>query len=218
MRVRYIEDVEYFEETGMREYPSLVDGEEYVVTKTTEYEDVAIEYEIKIEDIDGKWRKLGKFPADIFEPVLYACPCCGRNTLEYRENYNICKTCYWEDEPHMEERPDEESTANDNISLNQYRKNWIEEKKKGVYNRNTFERADTYSRFNRTDLEGDNICGCFYCLEIFSPKEIYEWCCESARGDGVTALCPHCGIDSVIGESSGYPITKETLKAMNRYF
>ena len=34
-----------------------------------------------------------------------------------------------------------------------------------------------------------------------------------------TALCPFCGIDSIISESSGFPITKEFLEQMNkRYF
>jgi hypothetical protein len=29
-----------------------------------------------------------------------------------------------------------------------------------------------------------------------------------------TALCPHCGIDAVIGDASGFPITKEFLSEM----
>ena len=31
-----------------------------------------------------------------------------------------------------------------------------------------------------------------------------------------TAVCPYCGIDAVIGESSGYPITAEFLKRMRK--
>ena len=64
-------------------------------------------------------------------------------------------------------------------------------------------------------LENDKKCGCFYCLEIFDPAEIEEWItCD--RGD--TAMCPYCSVDAVIGESSGYPITKEFLEKMNRYW
>ncbi|MCL2337863.1 MAG: cytoplasmic protein [Firmicutes bacterium] len=54
------------------------------------------------------------------------------------------------------------------------------------------------------------ICGCFYCQAIFSPKEIKEW----VKDISGTALCPYCGIDSIIGESSGYPITPQFLKKM----
>jgi hypothetical protein len=51
-------------------------------------------------------------------------------------------------------------------------------------------------------------------LQIFAPSEIVEWIPDS-KG---TAICPYCGIDSVIGESSGYPITKGFLEEMNRYW
>ena len=67
--------------------------------------------------------------------------------------------------------------------------------------------AHKYCTRNKENLQKDTICGCFYCLEIFSPKEIEMWL---NRED--TALCPYCCVDSVIGESSGYPITKIFLK------
>jgi len=31
-----------------------------------------------------------------------------------------------------------------------------------------------------------------------------------------TALCPHCGVDSVIGSAAGFPLTDEFLKAMHQ--
>ena len=71
--------------------------------------------------------------------------------------------------------------------------------------------AHKFCCHHREMLEKDDKCGCFSCLKIFNPKEIYEWLeCDI----GQTALCPYCGIDSVIGESSGYPITKKFLKKM----
>ena len=70
-----------------------------------------------------------------------------------------------------------------------------------------------YCTGNKEQLKNDAVCGCFYCLEIFSPKEIKMWLDREN-----TALCPYCCLDSVIGESSGYPITKEFLKKMNEYW
>ena len=67
---------------------------------------------------------------------------------------------------------------------------------------------------HKNELTKDKICGCFYCLEIFSPNEIEMWINE---GDG-TAICPYCGIDSIIGESSNCEITKEFLDEMNKYW
>lgn len=74
--------------------------------------------------------------------------------------------------------------------------------------------AHVHSSNHKEILLKDEKCGCFYCTEIFSPNEIDEWVMDP----GGTALCPYCGIDSVIGESSGYPITKEFLEAMKKYW
>lgn len=74
--------------------------------------------------------------------------------------------------------------------------------------------AHEYCTNNKESLRVDSVCGCFYCLEIYSPTEIEEWI-KDTKG---TALCPYCGIDSVIGESSGYPITKEFLRKMQKHW
>lgn len=75
-------------------------------------------------------------------------------------------------------------------------------------------KAHQFCSNNKKDLLKDKKCGCFYCGKIFSPTKIEEWI-DSAND---TALCPYCGIDSVIGESSGFPITKEFLEKMYKYW
>ena len=74
--------------------------------------------------------------------------------------------------------------------------------------------AHDFCTNNKPMLIKDKKCGCFFCLSIFEPSEIHEWIKDT---DG-TALCPYCGIDSVIGESSGYPLTKEFLSEMKQYW
>ncbi|QVK19665.1 cytoplasmic protein [Mycoplasmatota bacterium] len=66
--------------------------------------------------------------------------------------------------------------------------------------------AHQFCTSNRKMLEKDNLCGCFYCLEIFNPKGITGWIEDR---DGDTALYPYCNIDSIISKSSGYPLTKK---------
>ena len=66
---------------------------------------------------------------------------------------------------------------------------------------------------HRTEIVTSHTWGCFYCLEIFDAREIEDW-----TDDGQTAMCAKCGIDSVIGSGSGFPITKEFLREMNRYW
>jgi hypothetical protein len=65
----------------------------------------------------------------------------------------------------------------------------------------------------RGELMASERCGCFYCLEVFAPKAIVEW-----ADDEQTALCPHCGIDSVIGSSSGHPIDQSFLRRMKEHW
>jgi hypothetical protein len=46
--------------------------------------------------------------------------------------------------------------------------------------------------------------------------EIDEWTDIDNPLAEQTALCPRCGIDSVIGDKAGFPITPEFLDEMNR--
>lgn len=36
-------------------------------------------------------------------------------------------------------------------------------------------------------------------------------------GDGETALCPRCGIDSVIGDGAGFAVDRALLVEMNAF-
>lgn len=79
-------------------------------------------------------------------------------------------------------------------------------------------RAHRHSSYHREELLASETCGCFYCCNIFPPAEIWEWT-DKCRRIGHLAICPRCGIDSVIGSESGYPITREFLEQMKvRWF
>ena len=78
--------------------------------------------------------------------------------------------------------------------------------------RNEYEQASKFSRNNKTALQHDSVCGCYFCMKIFPTHEIEEYCDEES-----TAICPHCNVDAVIGESSGYLINDEFLKCMRGY-
>jgi hypothetical protein len=67
---------------------------------------------------------------------------------------------------------------------------------------------------NREQIAKSEVCGCFHCLAVFAPTEIKEWV-----DNDDTALCPKCGIDSVLGSASSFPINKEFLRKMKvRWF
>jgi hypothetical protein len=61
----------------------------------------------------------------------------------------------------------------------------------------------------REELSQSDGCGCFYCFQTYSPSEVKTWV-----DDNQTAICPRCGMDSVIGSASGFPLTKVALRKM----
>lgn len=73
--------------------------------------------------------------------------------------------------------------------------------------------AHKHSSYHREEIVNSTRCGCFYCRGVFSPAEIMLWV-DNMSDVGQTALCPRCGIDSVIGDRSGYPITDAFLQEM----
>jgi hypothetical protein len=78
-------------------------------------------------------------------------------------------------------------------------------------------RAHKNSFRNREEVQVSSLCGCFYCLRTFAPAEVVDW--EDEKGGvSATALCPKCGIDSVIGSASGFPVTEDFLKRMNQHW
>ena len=68
---------------------------------------------------------------------------------------------------------------------------------------------------NRKEVLRSGACGCFHCGQIYSSRLIGTW---APGAEGETAVCPFCGVDSVIGDASGLPITKEFLGEMHDYW
>jgi len=85
--------------------------------------------------------------------------------------------------------------------------------KHNKYSEDFLENAHKGSSLHKEEILSYEICGCFYCEQLYSPKEIVDWI-EENYADGETAICPKCDIDSVLSQK--YPIEdKEFLNAMN---
>lgn len=76
--------------------------------------------------------------------------------------------------------------------------------------------AHNKSIYHREEIESSSLCGCFHCQQIFPSRDIKDWTDEAKPLSAQTALCPHCGIDSVIGDQSGFEITSAFLSEMHR--
>jgi hypothetical protein len=82
----------------------------------------------------------------------------------------------------------------------------------------TLRSAHRKSSNHRAEILSSESCGCFYCRSVFSPTEISEWVDEGPDGIGSTALCPRCGIDSVIGSAAGFPLDESFLSQMREFW
>ncbi|OHU34212.1 hypothetical protein BKG80_06700 [Mycobacteroides chelonae] len=71
-----------------------------------------------------------------------------------------------------------------------------------MWGRKLVDKAHPHRTNNLAALCRSAVSGGFYCLAIYSPSTITEW---TDYDD--SALCPKCGIDSVLAENSGSPIT-----------
>jgi hypothetical protein len=56
--------------------------------------------------------------------------------------------------------------------------------------------ARVHASQHRLEIEASDRCGCFSCFRIFAKADIKSWVDKEQ-----TALCPHCGLDSVLGSA-----------------
>lgn len=61
--------------------------------------------------------------------------------------------------------------------------------------------------------KASKMAGCYHCTSIFEAVEVV-----AQTDEGKTALCPKCQTDTVIFDSTGYPISKDSLDAAKKYW
>lgn len=71
----------------------------------------------------------------------------------------------------------------------------------------------TYSSHNRNLIAVASKCYCFYCKASVESREIQNY-----ADNGQTAICPKCGIDSIIPDSIDEPVDRKTIAEMNEYW
>lgn len=87
-----------------------------------------------------------------------------------------------------------------------------------VFDIKYIEAAHKHCSHHFQEIQESELCGCFCCLNVFKPEDINEWY-EEPHKKGLTACCPKCGIDSVLGSKSGLPVSeKQFLNEMNEYW
>lgn len=69
---------------------------------------------------------------------------------------------------------------------------------------------------NRASIKKGAKAGCFFCLEIFPKEDVREYTSQGRKAVNESALCPRCGIDSVLSQSlfASVPELKKALREM----
>ena len=75
----------------------------------------------------------------------------------------------------------------------------------------------SFSSDHRREIEASEQVGCFYCSSVYDPKAIEEWVDEAEDGNGTTALCAKCGIDSVL-PGTKVELSPEVLADMREFW
>ena len=75
----------------------------------------------------------------------------------------------------------------------------------------------SHSIRNEESILKSDFCGCFHCISIFPVADVKSSAMMVEKDGCKTAICPICGIDSVLGDAS-VEITAELLETMNEYY
>jgi hypothetical protein len=67
---------------------------------------------------------------------------------------------------------------------------------------------------NRIECEAKEICGCFYCCNIFPSTKITSYLDVTLAKSERTAVCPHCDLDTVLPGVTD----RSTLKKMQVFW
>ena len=92
-----------------------------------------------------------------------------------------------------------------------------------MLNRADLESIHRSSSQHRALFKQSDRAGCFYCGAIYTSAEVVDWIdgpqLETGdTDDGVTALCPRCGIDAVLPSAAPVQLTREVLAEMHEHW
>ena len=78
---------------------------------------------------------------------------------------------------------------------------------------NQIKSAIRFATTNEQALKASQKAACYHCQAIYDANEVTDFLATER-----TALCPKCGIDSVIPSNSPIELTPENLKILNQYW
>lgn len=77
-----------------------------------------------------------------------------------------------------------------------------------AYAKDFIKQAHKATIFHEKGIFASSVCTCFYCGYQFDPhneKDLEWW--DETNPKGKTLVCPMYGIDCIVGDASGFPVT-----------
>jgi len=81
-----------------------------------------------------------------------------------------------------------------------------------AFPKDELDKIHAHASNNEIEIVKSDNCGCFFCRQVYSARKIQDWINDER---GISAICPECGMDAVVGDASGVALEKPLLKAMN---
>ena len=146
----------------------------------------------------------------------FVCPICGKTVFKEVCDCDICTHCGWENDDLL----DYDSPSH--LDLADYKKRyekylllypdytWGKYGNPEITDEDECRLAHRYCAANEAYVHESDKCGCFFCLKTFGARDVVNWLDDS---DGKTAVCPYCGVDSVLPDSKA-DISEEFLEKM----
>lgn len=75
--------------------------------------------------------------------------------------------------------------------------------------------AIKYATSNEKEIQKSKIAGCYFCLRVYPASEITD---EDYLVEERTAMCPHCQVNAVLPDTSGFELSTETLEKIHNYY
>ena len=147
------------------------------------------------------------------------CPVCGKTEFQEKCDYDICEYCGWENEDYFE------AGGANWLSLAEYKKRyqiyiylnpgytWKACGEPELTKKELCAYWHQYSVSNKQTVLSSEKCGCFFCNQIFDSNLITDFYIQDEKGE--TAICPFCGVDSILPDSK-VELSAQVLEDMHK--